>query len=88
LDISGNHADFHEGHGTVGAWQGRGMACELTNGIAGERHGHGMLCMNRPFMSVWHCTKSRCSGGRLLPPARESDKDKSGSALTLTDVPS
>ena len=26
-DISGYHADFHEGHGTVGAWQGRGMAC-------------------------------------------------------------
>jgi hypothetical protein len=27
LDISGYHADFHEGHGTVGEWQGRGMAC-------------------------------------------------------------
>jgi hypothetical protein len=26
-DISGYHAEFHEGHGTVGAWQGRGMAC-------------------------------------------------------------
>jgi len=26
-DISGYDADFHEGHGTVGAWQGRGMAC-------------------------------------------------------------
>jgi hypothetical protein len=26
-DISGYHADFHEGHGTVGAWQGCGMAC-------------------------------------------------------------
>jgi len=26
-DISGCHADFHEGHGTIGAWQGRGMAC-------------------------------------------------------------
>jgi hypothetical protein len=26
-DISGYHADFHEGHGTVGAWQGRGMVC-------------------------------------------------------------
>jgi hypothetical protein len=24
-DISGYHADFHEGHGTVGAGQGRGM---------------------------------------------------------------
>jgi hypothetical protein len=26
-DISDYHADFHEGHGTVGAGQGRGMAC-------------------------------------------------------------
>jgi len=26
-DISGYHGDFQEGHGTVGAWQGRGMAC-------------------------------------------------------------
>jgi len=26
-DISGYHADFHEGHGTVGAGQGHGMAC-------------------------------------------------------------
>jgi hypothetical protein len=25
-DISGYHAEFHEGHGTVGAGQGRGMA--------------------------------------------------------------
>jgi len=25
-DISGYHADFHEGHGTVGTWQGRGTA--------------------------------------------------------------
>jgi hypothetical protein len=26
-DISGYHADFHEGKSTVGAGQGRGMAC-------------------------------------------------------------
>jgi hypothetical protein len=26
-NISGYHADFHEGQGTVGEWQGRGMAC-------------------------------------------------------------
>jgi hypothetical protein len=25
-DISVYHADFHEGQGTVGEWQGRGMA--------------------------------------------------------------
>jgi hypothetical protein len=28
-DISGYHADFHEGHGTIGAWQWRGMACVM-----------------------------------------------------------
>jgi hypothetical protein len=27
LDISGYHADFHKEHGTVGEWQGCGMAC-------------------------------------------------------------
>jgi len=26
-DIYGYHADFHEGHGTVGAGQGRGIEC-------------------------------------------------------------
>jgi hypothetical protein len=26
-DISGYHADIHEGHGTVGVGQGRGIAC-------------------------------------------------------------
>ena len=26
-DISGYHAEFHEGYFTVGAWQGRSMAC-------------------------------------------------------------
>jgi hypothetical protein len=26
-DISGYHTEFHEGHGTVGELQGRGMAC-------------------------------------------------------------
>jgi hypothetical protein len=48
-DISSYHADFHEGHGTVGEWQGvawHGM-CDLTrHGMAGERHGHGMACAN------------------------------------------
>jgi hypothetical protein len=48
-DISGHHADFHEGHGTRGAWQGRGMACvNYRHGMAGEWHGHGMLYVNRP----------------------------------------
>jgi len=34
LDISGYHADFHEGHGTLGAGHGRGLAGErLRNGM-------------------------------------------------------
>ena len=49
-DISGYDADFHEGHDTIGAWQGRGMACvNYRHGMSGERHGHGMLCVNWPL---------------------------------------
>jgi len=53
-DISGYHADFHEGHGTVRAWPGaRHGMCEIMawhgRGTAWEWHGHGMLCVNRPL---------------------------------------
>jgi hypothetical protein len=57
-DISGHYADFYEGQGTVGDWQGRGIVwqekcmgtawtrhdiCELTwHSMAGERYRHGM----------------------------------------------
>jgi len=36
-EISGYHADFHEGHGTVGAGQGCGidMACYVWIGLKG-----------------------------------------------------
>jgi hypothetical protein len=44
-DISGCHAEFHEGHGIVGKLQGRGMA--RVNNAA--RHGRGMACMNCPI---------------------------------------
>jgi len=55
-DISGYRADFQEGHGTVGAGQGRGMACVNKRtawqgnsmGTVWVRHGHGMPCVNRP----------------------------------------
>jgi len=36
-EISGYHAEFHEGNRTVGAWQGHGMTW--------ARLGHGMLCV-------------------------------------------
>ena len=42
-DISGYHADFHEGQGAVGAWQGRGMASVNQRYImVGARYGHRM----------------------------------------------
>jgi hypothetical protein len=47
-DIFGYYANFHEGHGTIGAGHGRGRAwarqgmCELMQCMAGERHGNGM----------------------------------------------
>jgi hypothetical protein len=45
-DISGYHADIHEGHGTVGSGPGRGMAC-VNYRTAWQ--GNGMLCVNRPL---------------------------------------
>ena len=39
-DISGYQADFHEGHGTVGAGQGRDMGCvNYRHGMAGNGMG-------------------------------------------------
>jgi len=48
-DISGYHADFHVGHGTIGDCQGRGLAW-LWNGMgtAWGRQWRSMLCVNRP----------------------------------------
>jgi hypothetical protein len=45
LDFSIYHADFNEGHSTVGAWQGHSVACvNFTQlGMAGARHGQGMV---------------------------------------------
>ena len=52
--ISGYHADFHEGHGTVGAGQGAAWHVWINEGHgrgkAWERHGRGMLCVNRPLV--------------------------------------
>jgi hypothetical protein len=36
--ISGNHADFHEGHGTVEEWQGHGMESVNEYGMAWAWH--------------------------------------------------
>jgi hypothetical protein len=48
--------NFHEGHSTVGKWQGSGRVvagerhdrCESAFNKAGEGHGNGMVCVNRP----------------------------------------
>jgi hypothetical protein len=58
-DISGYHAHFYVGHGTVGAEQGNGMACWIN-----ARHGHGMLCVNPPLeypssRQCWCCNLAR-----------------------------
>jgi hypothetical protein len=37
LDMLGYHVDFHEGHGTVGEWQGCGMAWQ-GNGMGTAWH--------------------------------------------------
>jgi hypothetical protein len=39
--------NFNEGHSIVGEWQGRGR------GTAEERHGNGMVRMNRP-LTYWN----------------------------------
>jgi hypothetical protein len=46
MDISGYHADFQEGNGTVGEWKGRGMYELARHGMARERHGKGMAFVN------------------------------------------
>jgi hypothetical protein len=43
-DISVYHADFHEGHSTVGEWHGRGMVLWIN--AAGERHGMCELALS------------------------------------------
>ena len=39
---------------------------ELTHGMAGERHRHGMLCVNRPLHSAFSV---------VLPVRRDRDKE-------------
>jgi hypothetical protein len=41
-DISGYHASFHEGHGTVGECQGSDMTYVNAVWHGRERHGNGM----------------------------------------------
>ena len=52
-DISSYHEDIHEGHGTVGAGQGRGMACvnyaRHERGKPWERHA---MCESAPTVTL------------------------------------
>ena len=55
-DISGYHADFHEGYHTIGAWQGTGMsaACYVWIGL-------NRLMPNDPYMGrTAPLTSKRC----------------------------
>jgi hypothetical protein len=56
-DISGCHADFHEGRGIVGEWQGRGMAC-----VNASRHECGMACVHLAFILICFCVVFLCVG--------------------------
>jgi hypothetical protein len=51
-EISVYHADFHEGRGTVGEWQGHGMECanERGRGTAWERRGMCKLALRLPVI--------------------------------------
>jgi hypothetical protein len=51
-DISGYHADFNEGNGTVGEWQGRVMAWKGNEkGTVWARHGMCELALKAQFPS-------------------------------------
>jgi hypothetical protein len=70
-DISGYRADFQEGHGTVGEWQGRGMACvnqtlpHCVNQIGKTRSKHLSARHGRrtALAPLWHV---RWSGVRTV----------------------
>jgi len=65
-DISGYHTDFHEGQGTIGAWQGHGLAA--------ERHGRGTACnvWIGIYWFAWGSFLSRSSYGAEVRPQPES----------------
>ena len=56
-DFSGYHADFHEGHGTNGAWQGRSTACVNWRNATWFGHGVGTAWY------VWISLKGFPGGG-------------------------
>jgi hypothetical protein len=56
--------NFPEGHSTVGEWQGSGRA------VAGERHGNGMVFVNRPLASPCRVSRRRESLGQIFMPIR------------------
>ena len=59
LDISGYHADFHYGHGTVRAWQGHGMAWQGDSmGAAWLRHA---MCESDFNRQSWNMECNECT---------------------------
>jgi hypothetical protein len=51
-DISGYYADFKEGHGAVGEWQGHGMA--------GARHRICELAFKKPLVTCRYVSALSC----------------------------
>ena len=63
-DISGGHSRTRHFRSRAGA---RHDMCELTHGVAGKRHGHGMLCVNRPLLYL--ALRLRTNGVILQSPS-------------------
>ena len=68
LDTSGYHVDFHEGHGTIGAWKGCciGTACYVWIGLHSftwhcqrKLSGENLICVGSNKETVW-LSKIRC----------------------------
>jgi hypothetical protein len=78
-DISGYHTDFHERHGNVGEWQGRGMASVNLRGrwTACVRHDMCELAFRVPRMCLqeflWQSVQARnCSNLYLCVMVRKN----------------
>ena len=66
-DISGYHVDFHEEHGTIGAGQGRDMACVNLHGTAWQGNGMGTACYVWINLKTFKDTQAGLQQNSILP---------------------